>query len=188
MNDTPIFTQFTLDFVEQVLKLANHIHGAGYMSREELVSYVHKSQDKNENASYVALLGEQVIGFRITLLPETWKIDQWCTPEKWQIDKQHLAYFKCNTISEEYQGQGIGRQLLDLSLETLKKLGVKGGLSHIWMESPGNASFKYFTKAGGQTVKLHKNRWLEESKIANYICVRCNGPCHCSANEMILYF
>jgi hypothetical protein len=77
---------------------------------------------------------------------------------------------------------------LKASIEKLKAMGAKAGLSHIWMQSPGNASFKYFTKAGGQLVKTHERRWFLDPTFKDYVCVLCGKDCYCSASEMILVF
>lgn len=176
------------DDFENVISLGNLVHGDGYLDLPSIEEMLGKSTKDDQNASYVMYDGSTLVGFRITYAPNNWTLDQWCTPELWPVDKEQVAYFKCNTINPDYQGQGLGGQLLRTSVATLKEMGAKAGLSHIWMQSPGNASFKYFTKAGGQLIKTHPRRWNNDPSLPDYVCILCGTDCYCDASEMILVF
>jgi ribosomal protein S18 acetylase RimI-like enzyme len=171
-----------------VVSLGNLVHGNGYLSNDALQDMLRKSIKNNLNASFVMRDGEKLIGFRISYAPEQWTIDKWSTPKQWPVIKSKVAYFKCNTIHPEYQGQGLGGILLSTSVDKLKEMGAQAGLSHIWMQSPGNASFKYFTKAGGILIKEHKDRWFNDPTSPDYQCVICGDSCRCVASEMMLVF
>lgn len=173
---------------ESVIELGNLVHGDGYLSYDALAVMLQKSVLNGLNASFVLYDGKKLIGFRISYAPKSWDIDKWCTPSEWPIEKSTAAYFKCNTIDPSYQGKGLGGRLLNASVSVLKKMGAKGGISHIWMQSPGNASYKYFTKAGGILIKQHKNRWANDPSLPDYNCVICGTNCHCTASEMMLVF
>lgn len=173
---------------DAVITLGNLVHGDGYLCQSSLSEMLVKSCKGNLNASYVMYDGDKLIGFRISYAPNNWQLDKWCTKDLWPIDVKYVAYFKCNTIDPEYQGQGLGGILLNTSITTLKKMNAKSGLSHIWMQSPGNASFKYFTKAGGSLIKTHARRWNDDPLLPNYICILCGNDCYCDASEMMLVF
>ena len=183
-----VIKQLEPEDFEAVCYLGNWVHGDGYLDKISLSNMYDKSIKANLNASYVMYDGETLIGFRISYAPDNWQLDRWCTPELWQHNKKNVAYFKCNTIHPEYQGKGLGGQLLNASISTLKQMGANAGLSHIWMQSPGNASFKYFTKAGGKLIKKHPRRWHEDESLPDYICIICGEDCYCDASEMILEF
>ena len=168
-----------------IIELGNHVHGDGYLDLPSITEMLEKSISADLNSSYVMYDGDKLVGFRITYAPNNWELDKWCTPDLWPISKEQVAYFKCNTIDPDYQGQGLGGQLLKASITTLKQMGAKAGLSHIWMQSPGNASFKYFTKAGGKLIKTHARRWDD---LPDYICIICGEDCYCDASEMMLEF
>ncbi len=76
-----------------------------------------------------------------------------------------------NITKSEFRGQGLATTLLNRSVETVKKMGGVAAVTHIWMESPGGGAMKYFAKAGGEFVRLHKNRWLEDCIKSNYRCL-----------------
>ena len=173
---------------EAVIELGNRVHGDGYLDMKSILTILSKSLYEGLNCSYVMYMGAQLVGFRLTYAPNNWPLDRWCTPELWPVEKEQVAYFKCNTIHPDFQGQGLGGQLLRQSIDTLKQMGAKAGLSHIWMQSPGNASFKYFTKAGGKLIKTHPKRWFEDETLTDYVCILCGARCECDASEMILEF
>lgn len=180
-----------IDF-DEVITLGNKVHGAGYLDNKSMEKILERSLCNDNNCSFViydnASDDQKLIGFRLTYAPQSWPIDKWCSPETWPIDQNQVAYFKCNTIHPDYQGQGLGGLLLQASIKALKEMGAKAGLSHIWMQSPGNASYKYFTKAGGKLIKTHARRWYKDETIPDYVCIICGVECYCDASEMLLEF
>ena len=140
------------------------------------------------NASFVAYDEARLVGFRLTYAAGNWPIDEWCTPDEWGHDVDKVCYFKCNTVDEDYRGKGLGGKLLRQSVSVAKQQGSTAGLSHIWLQSPGNSAYRYMTRAGGVMIKKHPDRWLQNSLEDGYYCVICHGECHCEAAEMILEF
>ncbi|MBU2917603.1 GNAT family N-acetyltransferase [Psychrosphaera sp. F3M07] len=186
-------TQFQLynlseEHFTDVINLGNLVHGDGYLFPDTLAAMHLKGIKDGLNSSFVLYHGDMLVGFRITYAPNNWQLDRWCTPELWPIATELVAYFKCNTIHPDFQGKGLGGKLLSESMTTLKQMGAKAGLSHIWMQSPGNASFKYFTKAGGVLIKTHPRRWHEDEALQDYVCIICGEDCFCNASEMMLEF
>lgn len=188
----PILKTLSEADFDAIIALGNQVHGDGYLDHKSMQTILSRSQYKGLNCSFAMydnhLEPGLLIGFRLTYAPGQWQLDKWCTPNKWPVAKDAVAYFKCNTIHPQYQGKGLGGQLLRASIDTLKKMGAKAGLSHIWMQSPGNASYKYFTKAGGKLIKTHPRRWHADETIPDYVCVICGKDCYCDASEMILEF
>lgn len=187
MTPFPIKQLNSNDFAN-IIELGNNVHGDGYLDLETIQQMFEKSQKDGSNCSFVMYDGDTLVGFRISYAPGNWELDKYCSPELWPIGKEQMAYFKCNTIHPEYQGKGLGGALLKQSISTLKKMGAKAGLCHIWMQSPGNASYKYFTKAGGVEIKTHPRRWFNDPNHPDYICVLCGKDCYCDACEMMLQF
>ena len=175
------------EYFSQVITLANLVHGDGYLDTEKLEQWTNKGTINSINCSFVALLDNKVVGFRSTYSANKWQIDQWCSPELWQVDNKKCCYFKCNTVDEKYRGLGGGKQLLKLAIEAAKQQGAQAGISHLWKQSPNNSAVSYFTKCGGQLIKSHPGKWNEESK-QGYHCVLCGHDCLCEAAEMIIYF
>ena len=181
------YQQLTKDDFEAVVALGNHVHGDGYLSIATLEQWYQKGITNQINASYVVYDNNKLIGFRLTFAATQWEIDNWCTTSDWLAPTEKVCYFKCNTVDENYRGHGIGSKLLALSIETAKQQGAIAGVSHLWMQSPGNSAVKYFTKCGGKLIKVHADRWLEDSHNG-YHCILCGYDCHCQAAEMIIYF
>ena len=170
-----------------VIALGTLVHGEGYIDQDKIALWVQQGLKDQLNASYVAYDGDKLVGFRLTYAAQQWQLDNWCSPTLWQVAPEQVCYFKCNTVDENYRGYGIGSQLLKLSIQTTKQQGAQAGISHLWMQSPGNSAVKYFTKCGGHLVKQHMDRWNALSK-QGYFCPICANDCHCSAAEMIIYF
>ncbi|GLX79382.1 hypothetical protein tinsulaeT_27220 [Thalassotalea insulae] len=172
---------------DAVIALGTLVHGEGYIDQENIKQWVAKGIKGDINASYVAYHQDKLVGFRLTYAAEQWDIDKWCSPQLWQVAAEHVCYFKCNTVDENYRGYGIGSELLKLSIKAVKQQGATAGVSHLWMQSPGNSAVKYFTKCGGKLVQEHPDKWNEWC-VQGYICPICASDCHCSAAEMIIYF
>lgn len=173
---------------DKIVDLGNKINGDNYLDRQALDRILQKSQKGNLNCSFVAYEGDALIAFRLTYAPGKWVPDKWCCPEKWKVPADKICYFKANMVDEGHRGQGIGPLLLKRSIETAKLQGAVAGVTHIWMQSPGNSAFKYFTRAGGELVCIHPDRWSEDYVDFGYVCTICGESCHCDGAEMILYF
>ena len=171
-----------------VIELGNAVHGDNYLTDELINDYYNKSFHNEINASWVALHNHKVVGFRLTFAHSQWQVDNWCTPSLWQLDADKVCYLKCNTVSPDMQGTGIGSALLKKSIERAKAQGAQAGLAHIWLASPGNSAFKYFSKNGGELIKKHPNKWRYISIHEGYDCPVCDGYCECEGAEMLLRF
>jgi ribosomal protein S18 acetylase RimI-like enzyme len=173
---------------ERLLALANYVHGDNYLDLESIQTLYRKSFSSGINASFVALIDDKLIGFRLTIAAQHWKVDQWCTPSMWPFPANQVCYFKCNTVDSEYRQFGVGSTLLRMSIETAKQQGAKAGLAHIWLASPGNSAFRYFSKCGGRLIKEHPGKWRDSSINDGYCCPVCVDVCECVAAEMLLTF
>lgn len=181
------YRTITLEDYHQVIALGTLVHGKGYIDHHNLSQWVKQGLHNNINTGFVAYDNDKLVGFRLTFSANNWNIDQWCSPQLWPIAKEQVCYFKCNTVDEHYRGYGIGSQLLSLSIQAAKQQGARAGVSHLWMQSPGNSAVKYFTKCGGQLIKAHPDKWNALSKDG-YICPICHDDCHCPAAEMMIVF
>lgn len=188
MSKTIKYKAYETSDIDAVIALGNHVHGDNYLDVAK-ATYLQACGIKNGiNAGLVAYDQERLVGFRLTQAAEQWDIDEWCSPDLWQHPANAVCYFKCNTVDETYRGYGIGSTLLKKSIEQAKEQGANAGLAHIWLASPGNSAFKYFSKCGGQLVKEHPNRWQPLSISDGYVCPVCDGLCTCTAAEMIIHF
>ncbi|WP_460312273.1 GNAT family N-acetyltransferase [Aliiglaciecola aliphaticivorans] len=173
---------------QRVLALGNDVHGDNYLNERDLERLFTQSSQNNINASFVSLKGDKLIGFRLTIAANNWHPDKWCTPQHWNIATKQVCYFKCNTVDSSYRGAGIGSKLLSLSIEKAREQGALAGLAHIWLASPGNSAFRYFSKCGGKLIKRHPGKWHSSYIEDGYICPVCKQNCECVAAEMLLTF
>jgi len=186
-----IYTELTAEHFDQVIALGNQVHGEGYLTPQNIADWTAYGISNNINSGFVAISkdnsSEKLVGFRITFAAKHWQINQWCSPNLWQVQKDKCCYFKCNTVEENYRGLGVGKKLLQLSINAAQKQGSRAGVSHLWKQSPNNSAVAYFTRCGGELVKSHPDKWNEDSK-QGYNCILCGHDCHCEAAEMIIYF
>jgi len=189
MNHNLIIVPLTHEYFQRVINLGNEVHGEGYLTDEIIEKIFEKSLIKDINCSFVMLDQDRVIGFRLTYAPTQWEVDEWCSPDLWKLPIEELCYFKSSTVDSDYRGKGVAKTMLRESISATKKQGAKGGICHTWMQSPGNAAYKYFIGCGGKLLKIYPERWLEDS-YSGYRCVACipEKHCRCDAGEMILYF
>lgn len=178
------------DDFDKVIALGERLNGKNYLDHSTLDGILRKSCRAGLNASFVAYKegrGSQLLAFRLTYAPGNWIPDKWLCPEKWQVPPEKVCYFKANMVDPEHQSQGVGSLMLKASIRIAKAQGAVAGVTHIWMQSPGNSAYKYFVKAGGEVLHIHPDRWNEDCE-KGYNCIRCGNDCHCDGAEMILYF
>ncbi|MCH8538422.1 MAG: GNAT family N-acetyltransferase [Alkalimonas sp.] len=171
-----------------LLELATVVHGEGYLDLLRLQQYIELGCADGLNASFVAYQQARLVGYRLSFSAGCWQPDSWCSPRLWPVAAEDMAYFKSVAVEPDCQGQGIGSALLKASVAVLQQQGAKAGLAHLWQQSPGNSAVRYFTKAGGQLIAEHPDKWLALSLNQSYFCPVCQGECHCSAAEMVLVF
>lgn len=181
------YRQLQLMDYPALINLANTVHGAGYLDKATLAYYHQLGIKAGIDASFVAYQASQLVGFRLAWSAGQWLPDEWCSTALWPLDSREVAYFKCNTVAPGWQSRGIGAKLMQLSVLALKKQGAKAGVAHLWRQSPGNAAVRYFTKQGGQLLRVHSDKWRLASHNG-YECVRCGFDCRCEAAEMFLLF
>lgn len=191
MNRIRFYPLGESDF-ESIILLGAQVHGTNYLSQTELETVLDKSKSQGINCSLVAYDGPReennLIGFRLTYAPGKWEPDKWCSVNEWNIEPDEVCYFKSNTLDSGYRGQGIGQNLLQESIQYARLQGAKAGVTHIWMQSPGNSAYRYFTKAGGHLIRIYPDRWREDIQKSGYNCIIDGNDCHCDGAEMILYF
>lgn len=192
MVDTSLplhFRPMTAEDASAVIDLANEVHGDNYLNPTSMADYFRRSfTAAGRPLTWLAFVGPELVGLRLTLAPGQWPVDSWCTPEAWPLPDDALCYFKCAAVSEQAQGLGIGKSLLYHAAIEAAAAGCAGGLAHIWRQSPHNSAYAYFSRCGGELIKDHPNRWLRASREEGYYCPVCDGECHCTAAEMILPF
>ncbi|MBD3260340.1 MAG: GNAT family N-acetyltransferase [Candidatus Altiarchaeales archaeon] len=180
------------DHFQQVVDLGNKVHGDNYLSLKDMDEILEISQKNGRNASFVALTEDRgcLVGFRLAFAPGKWinRYSKKLSPKLWPFPAEKIAYFKCNTVDARYRRRGIGKQLLYRSIQECKKQGAKAGIAHIWVNSPGNSAYNYFTRSGGKPLVMYRNYWAEEWRQKGAGCSACGKECGCSGIEMILKF
>ncbi len=181
--------KLTEEHFEPALELCYKVHGDNFYTHKELQEEVNQGTIGELSCSYVLydIPKKKLVGLRITSAPGQWEIGKTCSPDDWGVDPTKVCYFHTAAIDSEYRGAGIGSYLLQTSIDIAKKMDAKAGLAHIWLQSPNNGAFKYFTKNGGKIIKGWPEQWIDFHN-AERPCPRCGSTCHCDAAEMIIHF
>jgi ribosomal protein S18 acetylase RimI-like enzyme len=202
---TILYEALAPEHFSAIVDLGNTVHGDNYLDANSIESIYEKSWQNDINASWVAIDTDYtnkypdiaiqqktqtgaLVGFRLTYAANNWQVDKWCSPKHWEVPTNQVCYFKCNTVNENYRGLGIGKTLLQHSIKNAARQGAQAGLAHIWLASPNNSAFAYFSACGGKLVKEHANKWQMLSIEDNYDCPICGDLCKCTAAEMLLTF
>lgn len=177
----PVYSPLGESDIDEVVSFFDRWSGKNFYTSEDIKEVIAKSH----GASFVARVGGEVAGIRLTHAPGGWlKGYTQITPKEWRVSEDKVAYFKSLFVSDSFQKMGIGKTLSSKSIDVLKELGAKAILCHSWAESPGNSSRIYLERMGFEPVNEHKNFWYE----VPYQCVRCRPePCTCTGVEMIKY-
>lgn len=169
----------------KVIDFANEYIGKNYFSQKDLERILQLSSKNNQVSSLLAFAGENLVAIRLSFMPGNWQVDDAMEirEDLWPYSLQEMGYFKSLFVSSELQGKGLGIKLSRKSLEILKSQGAKGVVTHSWMQSPGNSSYKYLKKLGFEDIRDVPNAWSH----IDYDCVVCApSRCYCSAKEMVL--
>lgn len=182
-------TNFTLDRLKEVQEFANKYIGQNYFSKTDLLEVYTKSLLNDLNCSYLLLSEDKVKGIRLSYMPGKWTLMRdgikGLSSHLWnELTIKDLGYFQSAVIVPELSGKGFGQVLANLSIDTIKKAGGKGILTHSWMQSPHNSSKKYLEKLGFKLINCHRDYW----KNIDFTCPICVKACSCTAGEMLLVF
>ncbi len=172
---------FTEDKVEEVKSLTDDIFGETYLTLEELKEDYKISWKGGICSSFLMYDNKRLIGVRVTHAPGTWDFGS-CLVDEWGVDSSKVAYFQTIGVHSDYSGKGLGQELLDASIEASKRQGAIAGVANIWVNSPHNSAYRYFSKAGGKVVNIKHNHWRGQG------CILCGPSCDCIAAEMIIHF
>jgi ribosomal protein S18 acetylase RimI-like enzyme len=172
---------------EEVKRLSDAVFGLHYLTLEDIDNSYRKSCSKGLSSSFVLCDEDRIIGLRLTYAPGNWEIGPGFNPDKWKVPQDKVCYFQTNCIHPDYAGKGLGGELLKRSIEISKQQGAVAGLATIWLNSPHNSAFRYFSKAGGKVINIEQDRW-SKYHTEDIPCGRCGARCECLGAEMILYF
>ncbi len=116
--------------------------------------------------------------------------DEFFALDKIELEKKDIGYIALVSIRKDFQGKGVGRQLVKKTIKQQKEWGSKAIIVHASKSSPGNASEKLFFSFGFEPIKLHKQPWHEYSQEKGpkgFWCQFCGNPCTCDELEMVKY-
>ncbi|MEO0337140.1 MAG: GNAT family N-acetyltransferase [Pseudomonadota bacterium] len=173
-------------FLGAINVLGDQIFGDDYLLQIGLEDDWEKIAQLLHPVSMVVAKESHICAVRISYPPGQWghlMAYKKSHPELWPSPSEQVAYFKLSMVHPDHRNQGLGREMANLAVGSLKSLGAKGVVTHSWNESPGGSSAGYVNKLGFHKIAEIPGFWAEYI----YSCLECNqDPCECTASEMYL--
>ena len=176
-----IITDYSPEYEEQYINLANRVFGDHYISKEELLSHVNC---KNEICTLaIEEKTNKLIGFCIFYveskeeLMKNFKLsdDEYnsiCKPD------QKAFHVKSASIEESHRKTGLSFEIFERNLQKAKSLGFSVGLAAAWKRKDYVPAKKLLVNHGFIKLKIAHMLWFDDK---SYKCAECNGPCKCDA-------
>jgi len=175
--------------ISAICKMGDEAFGERYITKQLLQKEWPLLQSGDNCASYILETldpSPNPIGFRLTYLPGLWlntKEGKKSHVDLWHIPTEKVAYFKTSYVSENFRGQGWGKEMARLAINQLCKMGAQAIITHSWNESPEDSSGKYLRSLGFKDIGRIERFWQD----SDYSCTEClQTPCVCTAMEMML--
>jgi len=161
---------------EYILSLVKELIGAGDVEDAERAKV---------NNIIVAVDNEQIIGGGIFYYP-----GEYPETDLWAVKPYVHKKYRCLTglinfvvVDKTLQTKGVGTLLVKAMMDKLIAHGCTKIFAYVWAGSPGNASYKTFSKCGFVLKKVIENAWDE---LDNYNCSVCYPDrCSCSCDIML---
>ncbi len=177
---------------------ASHLAGSMQICDEQLgVNYMNLQTLQKEKAStaFVGFVAEhlnKVVGFTICFLLEQRSLQlklnvsmEWLESEF--DNEQTLGFRKITAVNTKWEDKGIGRNLVDVSNQELKRRGASSILSLYWVEGSSGRMANILKRSGFRSALTIPEYWKEESLATGFQCRVCGKPpCTCTAEIYIL--
>ena len=175
------YRDFSLKYLDDIIKIANKRFGKNYYTRENFM----KTLDQSKGMCTVAIdkLKDEVLGYCIFFEESLKKAEKhFKIPVEEFISVTGSGESICHTKSIALRGNcekaGIGTELFKQTLDKAQKLGYKVAWCPAWIRENyvpvGNVlkrnDFTYYKTVG--------NLWEDDK---DYKCIVCSGPCKCNA-------
>lgn len=168
--------------IPQALRLIDHSLGEGYYNTEQLQSYI-----ANEKFSYVALEHDTIIGvilndiLSLQVFSESLSVKT-STLSRTTHPHTKIGLLNVLVVKESFQRKGIGKMLLEVSLQEMKERHVHHMFAEAWKTTSGVVNIKKLLVSLGFTEIIEiQDFWKEDSIKEGFSCSFCGFPCICSA-------
>lgn len=169
-------------WIGPALQLLNRTQGQGLFTE----AYLLERLQRPTSMVVGAFAGEELIGVAAADLISSFEFYfpyDANLPEKLRGHK--VGVFTTMSVTEEFQGCGVGQALARARLQWLKGQGCTVILGTSWVSGLPHSSDRVFEKLGFRVVGRVAEFFVEMSLQRPFVCPACGGPpCRCDA---ILY-
>lgn len=129
---------------------------------------------------FVAVTGGYTLGFAIVTVGDDEYLDEYLAHPDMSVDVWPKTGI-CETIAvdSEYEGQGLGTELVKQQIKYLEMCGVDGAVAVSWHREDHYDSRPLFEKLGFEAAETHDDYYT--SLPEDIHCVDCEASCECGA-------
>ena len=175
------YKDFSLEYLDDILNIANSRFGKNYYTRESFI----KNLDESKGMCTVAVnrSNNEVLGYCIFFEENLDKAEKHFKIPKEELEAiagsgDPVCHTKSLALKEGCEKFGIGTELFRKTLDKATDLGYKAAWCPAWVRNDyipvGNVlkknDFTYYKTVG--------DLWKDDK---DYHCVVCGGPCRCNA-------
>ena len=171
--------------------------GENYIPREVFETYIYDNNNFSGKSAFIALddMTGDIIGaltaeivssqaFKASFLDSFDLASE--LPDIQQLDGKNTGLIKSVAVVPQFQGQGIGTQLVKDAMKTLEEHGAEAFYALGWVSKERGCHIQGVLEAlGFKVVSQLDNFWYKDSIEQGYSCPSCGHPCQCSTRVFI---
>lgn len=187
---TPVFRNYKIkDIVEDniaaVLAISDEQLGKDYLSSNDIKEMINNRE--KHFAKIVFNLNNEAIGFCLCSILTSDELEKYLLVPIEELSKaltysKKIGLIKVIAVKENYQGRGIGYNLVGKCISEFIERNVSSMYCVGWKSSKGVNIGGILKNYDFKIIKEIPNYWREDSLEKNYYCHDCGQPpCQCTA-------
>ncbi len=183
--------------IQQALSMLRGELGENYIQRKVFETYIYDDDNFSGKAAFIAqdnMTGDVVGALTAEIVsPETFKASFLGSfdlakelPEVQQLDGKCIGLVKSVAVAPQFQGQGIGTQLVKDAIKKLKEHGAEAFYSLGWVSKERGCHIQSVLESlDFRMISQFDSFWYKDSIKYGYSCPSCGHPCQCSTRLFI---
>jgi GNAT superfamily N-acetyltransferase len=183
--------------IQQALDVLKGELGENYILRNVFETYIYDDDNFSGKVAFIAQdnITEDIVGALTAEIvsPETFRasfLDSFDLakelPEIQQLDGKCIGLIKSVAVAPQFQGQGIGTQLVKDGIKKLKEHGAEAFYSLGWVSKERGCHIQGVLESlDFRMISQFDYFWYKNSIEYGYSCPSCGHPCQCSTRLFI---
>jgi GNAT superfamily N-acetyltransferase len=195
------FTTTLLDYdsahIQQALGVLKSELGENYILRDAFETYIYDDNNFSGKAAFIAqddMTGDVIGALTAEIVsPQAFKasfLDSFDLakelPDVQRLDGKCVGLIKSVAVVPQFQGQGIGTQLVKDAIKKLEEHGAEAFYSLGWVSKERGCHIQGVLEAlGFRMVSQFDSFWYKDSIEHGYSCPSCGHPCQCATRLFV---